>query len=219
MRLLLLLTLLTIPALAEAQTCLGGPSFRSGPIQLTVGGSGEGSRAGVGADATMGWGGGRLITSVGGGYDVYINPDETRQRVGVLLGTQRRTEEIMEFCPFVSARLTTGSEFTLRSGGTARAQLQALGVGVGFGGQLAADRFVSIVPWGIVSLNKVTGRFEGVGDTEDIDVDETGGVFTFGLGFRFDEWVQVSPTISVSSFEGSDLVIGIRASIALQTKR
>jgi hypothetical protein len=216
---LLLLSLLTLPAALSAQTCLGGPSFRSGPLQLNIGGSGEGSRAGVGGDVTYGWGAGRLITSVGGGYDVYINPDETRQRVGVLIGTQRQTEEILEYCPIVTARMTTGSEFTLRSGGSARANLMALGVGIGFGGQLAADRLVSIVPWGIVSLNKVAGTFEGVGDTEDIEVDETGGVFTFGLGFRFDEWIQVSPSVSVSSFDGSDLVVGLRASIALRTKR
>jgi len=210
---------LSVSSVSAAQSCLGNPSFASGPLNVAVSGSVDGSRVGGGLEGTVGWWGGRLITGVGGSYDVFRNPSETRRRVGVLIGTRRRTEDLLEFCPIVSARYTQGSDFETTTGGTAQARLTSLSAGVGFGAQLSEDRYLSIVPYGIVQLTRVTGTFVGVGDTEDQDVGDTAGVFTFGLGFRFDEWIQVGPTVSVSSFEGADMVVGIRGSMALRVKR
>ncbi len=211
--------MLSASSVGWAQSCLGNPSFASGPLNVAVGGSVDGSRVGGGVEGTVGWWGGRLITGVGGSYDVFRNPSETRKRVGVLVGTRRRTEDVLEFCPIVSARVTQGTDFATTTGGTARARLNSVSVGVGFGAQLSEDRYVSVVPYGIVQLTRVTGTFVGVGETEDEDVGDTAGVFTFGLGFRFDEWIQVGPTVSVSSFEGADMVVGIRGAIALRLKR
>ncbi len=210
---------LTATTAVEAQSCLGNPSFASGPINVALGGSVDGSRVGGGLEGTVGWWQGRLITGVGGSYDVFRNPSETRRRVGFLVGTRRKTEDLLEFCPIVSARFTRGSDFETTDGGTAQARLTSLSVGIGFGAQLSEDRYVSVVPYGIVQLTQVRGTFVGVGETEDEDVGDTAGVFTFGLGFRFDEWIQVGPTVSVSSFEGADMVVGIRGSVALRVKR
>jgi hypothetical protein len=220
--LLAAVALLALPAGLAAQTCLGNPSLASGPINVGVGGTYDANGAGGAAFTNVGWMGGRLITGVSGQYDYFVNPEETRKRVGVLIATERETEEILEFCPFVSARYTFGDPYTRPNGGEAQVRFASYGVGIGFGGQLAADRYVSIVPWGSVQLQRATGTLQvlrAVEDETDEELDETGGIFTFGLGFRFDEWLQVSPTISVSSFSGADLVGGLRVSMALRPKR
>jgi hypothetical protein len=221
------LALLTVAALmlagdADAQTCLGNPSLASGPINVGVSGSYDANGAGGGTQANIGWFGGRLITGVNAAYNYLVNPEQTRRSVGLTLATQRDTEEVLQFCPYVSARTTVGDPFTGFDGVEGRVRFSSYSVGVGFGGQLAPDRYVSIVPWGLIQLQRSVGTFEvlrAVDGETDEDLDETGGIFTFGLGFRFDEWLQASPTISVSSFAGADLVGGLRVSMALRPKR
>ncbi len=208
-----------LPGAAAAQACLGNPSFASGPINVSVSSAIDGNGYGFGASSNVGWWEGKLITGIGAGHNSFRNPTERRNDVSALIGTQRRTEDNLEFCPIASARYETGSEFERVNGGRAKVTLTAYSVGIGFGAQLAAERYVSIIPFGIVRYSRSSGTFEGVDGTPDEDLTGQGGVFTFGLGFRFDEWLQLSPTVSVSSYAGSDLVIGLRGSMALQLRR
>jgi hypothetical protein len=218
-RLLPAFALALLPAAATAQTCLGNPSFASGPINVSLGGAVDGNGYGFGVGGNVGWWGGKLITGGSVGWDSYRSPERTSSGGSITIGTQRQTEDILEFCPIISAGIDRGSEFTRTNGDSFKPSVDEYSVGVGFGGQLAPNRYISIVPYGIIRLSTYTAFLQGTGGTEDITERDTGGVFTFGLGFRFDEWLQVAPTVTVSSFEGSDLVIGLRGSMALRVKR
>jgi hypothetical protein len=218
-RLFAVIALAALPTVAAAQTCLGNPSFASGPLNVTVGAAADGNGYGLGLGSTVGWWGGKLITGASVGWDSYRSPERTSQGGSITIGTQRLTEDILEFCPFATAGIDRGTEFTRLNGDVFKPSVDEYGVGVGFGAQLAPERYISIVPYGIIRLTTYTAFLQGLGTTEDITERDTGGVFTFGLGFRFDEWLQLSPTVTVSRFEGADLVIGLRGAMALQIKR
>jgi hypothetical protein len=203
-----------------AQTCLGYPSLATGPLNVT-------GSVSIGTE----WWGGNGHVNLGpqrgpyfagasvGGIRFVDDPVESRLSWGVLGGFDWMSRGLLHACPFVTAAFEQGDFVTRLNGDRTKIHGRVLGVGVAFAGESQNRRFraLSVAPFFSARYTQIV-TFEDVEGEGRIESDETGASVVAGLGFRFREAIQITPTFATSTFENADLVFTLRVSVALERR-
>jgi hypothetical protein len=199
MRRILLLSLalpLLLGSKAAAQACAGMPSFSSGPMQITAGGSfadgtssfggtfGYGRPAGLYGKAALGTtsydglDGSSLDFGVGGGYQIPL-----------------QSSRKAELCPIASLSFGSGPNDVLGSG--ADMSTRNIAFGAALGAQVGNSPQMQILP--NASFQFANTRLE----IDDVAGSESYGLLTLGTGFVFNSRFSLNPSISLPV--GSDV--------------
>jgi len=199
MRRILLLSLalpLLLGSKAAAQACAGMPSFSSGPMQITAGGSfadgtssfggtfGYGRPAGLYGKAALGTtsydglDGSSLDFGVGGGYQIPL-----------------QSSRKAELYPIASLSFGSGPNDVLGSG--ADMSTRNIAFGAALGAQVGNSPQMQILP--NASFQFANTRLE----IDDVAGSESYGLLTLGTGFVFNSRFSLNPSISLPV--GSDL--------------
>ena len=199
MRRIILLSLalpLLLGSKAAAQACAGMPSFSSGPMQITAGGSfadgtssfggtfGYGRPAGLYGKAALGTtsydglDGSSLDFGVGGGYQIPL-----------------QSSRKAELCPIASLSFGSGPNDVLGSG--ADMSTRNIAFGAALGAQVGNSPQMQILP--NASFQFANTRLE----IDDVAGSESYGLLTLGTGFVFNSRFSLNPSISLPV--GSDV--------------
>jgi hypothetical protein len=199
MRRILLLSLalpLLLGSKAAAQACAGMPSFSSGPMQITAGGSfadgtssfggtfgygrpsGLYGKAGIGTTSYDGLDGSSFDFGVGGGYQIPLH-------------SSRKAE----LCPIASLSFGSGPNDVLGSG--VDMSTRNIAFGAALGTQVGNSPQMQILP--NASFQFANTRVE----IDDAAGSESYGLLTLGTGFVFNSRFSLNPSISLPV--GSDL--------------
>jgi hypothetical protein len=210
MRRILLLSLalpLLLGSKAAAQACTGMPSFSSGPMQITAGGSfadgtssfggtfGYGRPAGLYGKAALGTtsydglDGSSLDFGVGGGYQIPL-----------------QSSRKAELCPIASLSFGSGPNDVLGSG--VDMSTRDFAFGAALGAQVGNSPQMQILP--NASFQFANKRIE----IDDVAGSESYGLLTLGTGFVFNSRFSVNPSISIPmGLDGSDTYFGLAGAI------
>jgi hypothetical protein len=210
MRRILLLSLalpLLLGSKAAAQACAGMPSFASGPMQITAGGSfsdvtssfggtfgygqptGLYGKAGIGSTSYDGLDGSSFDFGVGGGYQIPLH-------------SSRKAE----LCPIASLSFGSGPNDVLGSGVDMSARDFAFGAALG--AQVGNSPQMQILP--NASFQFANKRIE----IDDVGGSESYGLLTLGTGFVFNSRFSVNPSISIPvGLDGYDTSFGLSGAI------
>jgi hypothetical protein len=210
--------LISVPASAVAQSCLGLPSFSRGPVNLRASYADAGEISAIGAGIQAGGRsafGGASINRVSFGEF-----DESSFGVAANLGTQIPigASQRAALCPIVEGSLSFGPDFEL-SGSEVELRSRAISAGLALGGMLDAGSSLHLIP--NVALVAITGGTKLSVDGEEIgDGTDTYGAFTLGLGFLFSGTFAVSPYLSVPiGLDDSDTTFGVNVAFAFGSNR
>ena len=210
MRRILLLSL-ALPFLlgskAAAQACAGMPSFSSGPMQITAGGSfadgassfggtfgygrpaGLYGKAGIGTTSYDGLDGSSFDFGVGGGYQIPL-----------------QSSRKAELCPIASLSFGSGPNDVFGSGVDMSTRNFAFGAALG--AQVGNSPQMQILP--NASFQFANTRVE----IDDAAGSESYGLLTLGTGFVFNSRFSVNPSISIPmGLDGSDASFGLAGAI------
>lgn len=214
MRRILLLSLalpFLLGAKAVAQTCTGQPSFASGPMQVSAGGSfadgvssfggtfgygvpkGLYGKAGIGSTSYDGLDGSSFDFALGGGYQIPL-----------------QTSRTAELCPVASLSLGSGPNDLGGSGIDMSTRTFAFGASAGvLLGNSADMRFVPNAAFQFantrVELEDASGSASG---------SESYALLTLGTGFVFDSRFSLNPSINIPmGLDGGDTSFGLTGSI------
>jgi hypothetical protein len=210
MRRILLLSLalpLLLGSKAAAQACAGMPSFSSGPMQITAGGSfADGSssfggtfgygmptglygKAGIGTTSYDGLDGSSFDFGVGGGYQIPLH-------------SSRKAE----LCPIASLSFGSGPNDVLGSGVDMSTRNFAFGAALG--AQVGNSPQMQILP--NASFQFANTRVE----IDDAAGSESYGLLTLGTGFVFNSRFSLNPSLSIPmGLDGSDMSFGVNGAI------
>jgi hypothetical protein len=210
MRRILLLSLalpLLLGSKAAAQACSGMPSFSSGPMQITAGGSfadgtssfggtfGYGRPAGLYGKAALGTtsydglDGSSLDFGVGGGYQIPL-----------------QSSRKAELCPIASLSFGSGPNDVLGSG--VDMSTRNIAFGAALGAQVGNSPQMQILP--NASFQFANTRLE----IDDVAGSESYGLLTLGTGFVFNSRFSVNPSISIPvGLDGYDTSFGLSGAI------
>lgn len=210
MRRILLLSLalpLLLGSKAAAQACTGMPSFASGPMQITAGGSfadgtssfggtfgygmptGLYGKAGIGSTSYDGLDGSSFDFGVGGGYQIPL-----------------QSSRKAELCPIASLSFGSGPNDVLGSGVDMSTRNFAFGAALG--AQVGNSPQMQILP--NASFQFANTRVE----IDDVAGSESYGLLTLGTGFVFNSRFSVNPSISIPmGLDGSDTSFGLAGAI------
>jgi hypothetical protein len=210
MRRILLLSLalpLLLGSKAAAQACAGMPSFASGPMQITAGGSfadgasslggtfgygmptGLYGKAGIGTTSYDAFDGSSFDFGVGGGYQIPLH-------------TSRKAE----LCPIASLSFGSGPNDVLGTGVDMSSRNLAFGAAVG--ALVGNSSQMQILP--NASFQFANTRVE----IDDAAGSESYGLLTLGTGFVFNSRFSVNPSISIPvGLDGSDASFGLSGAI------
>lgn len=186
-------------AAAAAQTCLGYSSLDGSHVNVTgdaafrASPSAEGASFGGQLNAQHDMWGERGFVGVqlsNNSYDAPVN--RSSMRLGGLLGVEQRTRDRLEWCPQVNVMYEAGP-------GSSRSAWQ-MGAGVGIGKALSSNGTIALVPFGSAGLAHLRTDVSGAHRSQ------TAGVFTGGLGFRFNNGAQISPSLTFTTFDNADPV-------------
>jgi hypothetical protein len=214
MRRILLLSL-ALPFLlgskAAAQACAGMPSFSSGPMQITAGGSfADGSssfggtfgygvpsglygKAGIGTTSYDAFDGSSFDFGVGGGYQIPLH-------------TSRRAE----LCPIASLTFGSGPNDVIGSGVDMSTRNFALGAAVG--ALVGNSSQMQILP--NASFQFANTRLSIDDGTTSASGSESYGLLTLGTGFVFNSRFSLNPSLSIPmGLDGSDMSFGVNGAI------
>jgi hypothetical protein len=199
MRRILLLSLalpLLLGSKAAAQACPGMPSFSSGPMQITAGGSfadvtssfggtfgygmptGLYGKAGIGTTSYDGVDGSSFDFGVGGGYQVPLH-------------SSRKAE----LCPIASLSFGSGPNDVLGTG--VDMSTRNIAFGAALGAPVGNSPQMQILP--NASFQFANTRIE----MDDVAGSESYGLLTLGTGFVFNSRFSLNPSISIPM--GSDV--------------
>ena len=201
-------------ASAHAQSCLGYPAFATGPLNIStevnVGSDYGGLSLSINAARLKG----RPFAGVGTTVVRYVSdPKETRVAFGGSLGYEHQTKDQLILCPFVLANFVRGSDVA-EGDATQRTTGSVIGAGIGLAFELERPGALSFNPFASWDYSQVKTHVEQTGD--DIKLTNNGGTFSFGLGVRFRDAIQVTPCFTDSTFPGADLLFTLRISVSLR---
>ncbi|MGH7580832.1 MAG: hypothetical protein ACREM9_11710 [Gemmatimonadales bacterium] len=198
-------------ARAAAQSCTGMPSFSSGQMQATAGGSfadgassfggtfgygmpkGVYGKAGLGTTSYDAFDGSSLDFSVGGGYQIPL-----------------QTSRTAELCPVASLSFASGPNDVIGSGVDMSSRTFALGAAVG--ALLGHNPQLQFVP--NASFQFANTRVSMDDGTDSVSGSESYGLLTLGTGFVFNSRYSLSPSISIPmGLEGSDASFALAGAI------
>jgi hypothetical protein len=210
MRRILILSLalpLLLGSKAAAQACAGMPSFSSGPMQITAGGSfadgtssfggtfgygvsnGLYGKAGIGTTSYDAFDGSSLDLSVGGGYQIPL-----------------QTSRTAELCPVASLSLGSGPNDIVGTGVDMSSRTLAFGAAVG--ALVGRSSQVRILP--NASFQFANTRVSVDDGTTSAAGSESYGLLTLGTGFVFNSRFSVNPSISIPlGLDGSSTSFGL----------
>jgi hypothetical protein len=214
MRRILLLSLalpLLLGSKAAAQACTGMPSFSSGPMQITAGGSfadgtssfggtfgygmptGLYGKAGIGTTSYDAIDGSSLDFGVGGGYQIPLH-------------TSRRAE----LCPIASLSFGSGPNDVIGSGVDMSSRNIAFGAAVG--ALVGNSSQMQILP--NASFQFANTRLSIDDGTTSASGSESYGLLTLGTGFVFNSRFSLNPSLSIPmGLDGSDMAFGVNGAI------
>jgi hypothetical protein len=202
-------TLLTTNA--AAQTCVGMPSFASGRMQVSGGGSfvdgassfggtfGYGTpkglygKAGLGTTSYDALDGSSFDLSVGGGYQVPL-----------------QTSRMAELCPVASLSIGSGPNDVLNSGVDMSSRTFAFGAAIG--ALVGHNSRMQILP--NASFQFANSRLSVDDGTTSMAGSESYGLLTLGTGFVINSRFSLNPSISVPvGLDGSSTSFGLSGAI------
>jgi hypothetical protein len=202
-------TLLTTKA--AAQTCVGMPSFSSGRMQVTGGGSfmdgassfggtfGYGTpkglygKAGVGTTSYDALDGSSFDLNVGGGYQIPL-----------------QTSRTAELCPVASLSIGSGPNDVFGSGVDMSSRTFAFGAAIG--ALVGHSSRMQILP--NASFQLANARVSVDDGTNSTAGSESYGLLTLGTGFVINSRFSVNPSISVPvGLDGSSASFGLSGAI------
>jgi hypothetical protein len=214
MRRILLLSLalpLLLGSKAAAQACTGMPSFSSGPMQITAGGSfadgtssfggtfgygmptGLYGKAGIGTTSYDALDGSSFDFGVGGGYQIPLH-------------TSRRAE----LCPIASLSFGSGPNDVIGSGVDMSSRNIAFGAAVG--ALVGHSSQMQILP--NASFQFANTRREIDDGTNSVAGSESYGLLTLGTGFVFNSRFSLNPSLSIPmGLDGSEMAFGVNGAI------
>ena len=214
MRRILLLSLalpLLLGSKAAAQACAGMPSFSSGPMQITAGGSfadgassfggtfgygqpnGLYGKAGVGTTSYDAFDGSSFDFGVGGGYQIPLHASRKA-----------------ELCPIANLSFGSGPDDVLGSGVDMSSRTFSFGAAIG--ALVGQSPQMQILP--NASFQFANTRAEIDDGTSSSSGSESYGLLTLGTGFVFNSRFSLNPSISLPmGLEGSDASFGLSGAI------
>jgi hypothetical protein len=214
MRRILLLSLalpLLLGSKAAAQSCAGMPSFASGPMQITAGGSfvdgasslggtfgygvanGLYGKAGIGTTSYDAIDGSSFDFGVGGGYQIPLH-------------TSRRAE----LCPIASLSFGSGPNDVIGSGIDMSSRNFAFGAAVG--ALVGHSSQMQVLP--NASFQFANTRVELDDGVDSAAGSESYALLTLGTGFVFNSRYSLNPSISIPvGLDGSDASFGLAGAI------
>jgi hypothetical protein len=173
----------------QAQTCMGFSSFTAGSMNVSALAEFADAYTGWGGQLNIGHGGGKHILGV---KAVMNMPDadgaDNTTTLGGHLGLNMSTSSGIEWCPVVNVNYTTGEPKVLGFGGH-----------LGIGKALGSMGSFSLVPFGMAGYSYAKADCDGCEGDGDIDL-------AGGLGFRFNNGMQITPSVYKSMAEGSKAV-------------
>ena len=196
---------------AAAQTCVGMPSFSSGQMQVSGGGSfadgassfggsfGYGTpkalygKAGVGTTSYDALSGSSFDLSVGGGYQIPL-----------------KTNRMAQLCPVANLSIGSGPKNVLGSGVDMSSRTFSFGAAVG--GLVGHSTQMQILP--NASFQFANTRATADDGTTSASASETYGLLTLGTGFVFSSRFSVNPSLSFPmGLDGSSTTFGLSAAM------
>ena len=206
---LLVLGLLAIPVAANAQSCLGLPSFANGMFRingsLESADSSTAYAVGVGAGKSS-----SVFGNIGVGQVSYEGFDDKTNYGFIELGYQLPLSKA-QICPVVGATYGTGPNDDING---IELTSQGISGGLAIGYTLAAGGF-QIVPNAAVRYSSGKSKLEADG-LPSFEESFDGGLFDIGLGFIFANRFSIQPLVHIPfSSDDEEAYYGIFASIAL----
>jgi hypothetical protein len=196
---------------AAAQTCVGMPSFSSGPMQIAGGGSfadgassfggtfgygvpeGFYGKAGVGTTSYDGLDGSSFDFSAGGGYQIPLRASRTA-----------------ELCPVANLAFGSGPDDVLGTGIDMSSRTLAFGAAVG--AHVGSSPQMQILP--NASFQFANTRLKVDDGTESDSASESYALLTLGTGFVFNSRFSLNPSVSIPvGADGSSTSFGLAGAI------
>jgi hypothetical protein len=196
---------------AAAQTCVGMPSFSSGQMQVTAGGSfadgassfggtfGYGvpksfyGKAGIGSTSYDAFDGSSFDLSVGGGYQIPLQASRTT-----------------ELCPVANLSLGSGPNDIVGTG--VDMSSRTLSFGAALGAQVGHNPQMQILP--NASFQFANTRLSMDDGTQSVSGSESYALLTLGTGFVFNSRYSLNPSINIPmGLDGSDVSFGLAGAI------
>jgi hypothetical protein len=202
------ITLLATPLVADAQTCLGLAPFSAGRVQLAAGASFGNDSKEYGASLSFGSTTGPFA-GVSVGTVSYEEFDGNTTTVGAQFGWQVPigTENRVELCPGAGAAYGFGPD-NIEGSGTDLSAWSAF-FGLQLGVSAGSNPQLRIVPTVGAALAYSKVDFEG-GFFGGIEEDDTFGVFTLGLGLVLNTRVSILPSVDIFvGLEDADPSFGV----------
>lgn len=203
-----------IAGAANAQTCLGYSSLDAAHMNLTgaVGFMASPSQNGTSFNAELNnrfqaWGhkdffGVQIGTN---SYDAPVNRSSTH--IAGSIGVENRTPGQVEWCPAASIGYESGPGPDLSS--------WQIGAGIGIAKPMSSNGTFALVPFGSLGLSHVRVSLDNCVGGLSCNSSQTAGVFTAGLGFRFNNGAQISPDLTFTTFDNSDPMFAVGVTFPL----
>jgi hypothetical protein len=194
---------LVVVSNAEAQLCIGSPSFAQAPLQVGVNASFREGANGVGGH--FAGGGQALFGGVGVGVVNFTDLDATETRViafgGAELGVDGNDRVFV--CPVAAVRFGAGPDI---------GAIDVSSVGLEGGGSVGviASSTPSLMVVPTFGLAAAWQRVTLDAGTVERDVSDTFGIANMGVGFIFNRRIGITPSLSIPfSVSDSDAIFHI----------
>jgi hypothetical protein len=203
----LALPLALVTSRVAAQTCVGMPSFTTGRMQVTAGGSfadgassfggtfglgaptGLYGKAGLGTTQYDAFDGSSLDLNLGGGYQIPLQTSRTAQ-----------------LCPVASLSIASGPNDIFGAGVDMSSRTLAFGAAVG--ALVGHSSQMQILP--NASFHLANTRVSVDDGTDSAADSESYGLLTLGTGFVFSSRFSLNPSISIPvGLDGSSASFGL----------
>lgn len=217
------LALAAFASAADAQTCLGTPSFATGPLRLEGGFRTGGDATAYGVGAAVGAKTGPFA-SVGVSIVNIDEVDESATMFSALGGwdlglaaTRSTTGPKIGICPVVAVEYQNGPNFETEFGDLDLSATQ-LSAGVSVGAAIAGSPTMSIIPFGTIRLARTSVEASFGGESEDDS--ENHGLLDLGVGFAFSNAFTIRPNVQIPlGLEDSDTIFGVVVSYNFKRSR
>ena len=194
---------------AEAQVCVGNPSFANQPYQAAVTAAFTEGAHGVGGE--FGAGGETLFASAGVSVINYRDLDALATQVSAGAGTEFALEQQPNIfvCPLASVSFGVGPDV-----GAFDVSTINLGVGGSLGLIASQTGSLMVVPtFGLAAIYSRTSLETPAGD--DFTDSDGSGRASIGVGFIFDQNIGITPAVVIPfSASNADPIFQIRLSLA-----
>jgi hypothetical protein len=198
------------PAL-HAQTCVGFSPFNAAPQNISAQADFASGMTSLGGQWNFGRATGGTFFGVSAIWNSYDAPiDKSAVAFGGTFGAEMYTSTgRWTWCPVGNVKYEVGPQMAIGD-----RRLLTVAGGVGIGGPLSSGTTTfTLVPFGSASVayEKPTyANCDGCTTTG-----ETGGLFTGGLGFRFNNGNQITPSLTYTTIDNRDPIFHLTVSFPM----